>query len=159
MLNVKALLVYAKRQNKEGRDSVIKDPLSPSSSVDSATDGRVASVSPLLCKAKKESLDHDLSPDLSEQLRAVLIQLTTRCRQLGALSDHSSFTICLDLQDEDSSRALTQHSSLWVAQRPSRLPTGSEEANGSEWMSLQTVPIRSVKHTTLKFRAWLERYA
>jgi mitotic spindle assembly checkpoint protein MAD2B len=161
VLDVNPLPGYAERQEKEGRDSALKDPLSPLSSVDSATDGRAASISPSPRKAKEELLDHDLSPDLSEQLRAVLIQLTTRCRQLGALPDHSSFTISLDLQDEDSSHALTQHSSLWVAPQPSKVPAGSEEVNvcAHKGMDLQTVPICSVEYTTLKFRAWLERYA
>jgi len=96
------------------------------------------------CKAKTEPMDSDISVDLAEQLRAVLIRLTDSCNTLLRLPNRCSFRILMEMKDMDSSDLLVQTSSQWL--QPSRQPANADGLSGSldKTIEMYRLPIRTV---------------
>ncbi|KAF2204860.1 DNA-binding protein [Delitschia confertaspora ATCC 74209] len=123
-------------------------------------------------KEKAKPLDEDVDVDLSEQFRAALVVLTTRCSQLAPLPPNCSFNISLELKDEADADPPVGHPQAWIPVQPSLQKTGRgrtlnptvEDEGGAEGGrregadlgGVKTTPIRAVEAGVLRFETWVE---
>jgi mitotic spindle assembly checkpoint protein MAD2B len=129
-------------------------------------------------------LDFDVDINLSEQFRAALISLTTRCAQLSPLPENCSFNISMELKDEADVDPPLGHPQAWIPVQPSLQKTGrkndkratvedegSEEGSsleskekkkkknkteGDDLGGVRVTPIRTVEAGTFRFETWVE---
>lgn len=124
--------------------------------------------------------DIGVDTDLSEQMRAALISLTTRCAQLSPLPEKCSFNISMELKDEADVDPPLGHPQAWIPVQPSLQKTGrrndkrarveDESEGGSTQESkeqdkrnmgedlggVRITPIRTVEAGTFRFETWVE---
>ncbi|KAF9696069.1 hypothetical protein EKO04_006074 [Ascochyta lentis] len=125
-------------------------------------------------------LDLAVDTDLSEQFRAALISLTTRCAQLSPLPEHCSFNISMELKDEADVDPPVAHPQAWMPVQPSLQKTGrrndrratvedegdegsTQESKqedtrkrGDDLGGVRVTPIRTVEAGTFRFETWVE---
>ncbi|KAF2813458.1 DNA-binding protein [Mytilinidion resinicola] len=131
-------------------------------------------------KAKTPQLDASTDPNLSEQFRAALTLLHTRCAQLAPLPRDCSFNIAIELKDEvdppvghpqpwipveprlqRSSKGLNFRDRPIRSDRPSWDATqeggdGELEKEGKDLGGVKVTPIRAVQAGVLRFETWME---
>ncbi|KAF2496322.1 DNA-binding protein [Lophium mytilinum] len=131
-------------------------------------------------KAKTPRLDASTSPNLSEQFRAALTLLHTRCAQLAPLPHDCSFNIAIELKEEvdppvghpqpwipvepglqSDSSALDFRDRPEFSDRPSWDATqesGDDEVEktGKDLGGVKVTPIRAIQAGVLKFETWIE---
>lgn len=123
-------------------------------------------------KGKAKVLDADVESDLSEQFRAALVLLTTRCSQLKPLPLNCSFNLAIELKAEVDPPI--GHPQPWIPVEPSLQKTGrgtvSSSEDGSDKLAIRegsrkegqdiggvhTTPIRAVETGVLQFETWIE---
>ncbi|KAJ4361629.1 hypothetical protein N0V95_001706 [Ascochyta clinopodiicola] len=125
-------------------------------------------------------LDLGVDTDLSEQFRAALISLTTRCAQLAPLPEHCSFNISMELKDEADVDPPVGHPQAWIPVQPSLQKTGrrndkratvqdegdegstqeskdeGKRRQGEDLGGVRVTPIRTVEAGTFRFETWIE---
>ncbi|KAF2638076.1 DNA-binding protein [Massarina eburnea CBS 473.64] len=117
--------------------------------------------------ARGEEGDSDVDVDLSEQFRAALVSLTSRCAQLAPLpSSHCSFNISLELKDEPAVDPPLPHPQPWVPVQPSLQKTGRKgaapdehgaaEQEGRDLGGAKVTPVRTVEAGVFRFETWIE---
>ena len=115
-------------------------------------------------KPGPEPLDANVSPDLSEQMRAAFITLGTRVSQLKDLPEGCSFNVTMELKDkEDASMPELQK---WMPSQPSLQMTGREgsrlydggrsKREGGDLGGAKVTPVRAVEAGVFRFEAWIE---
>ncbi|KAF2472066.1 DNA-binding protein [Lindgomyces ingoldianus] len=119
-------------------------------------------------KLKAKALDVDVDVDMSEQFRAALITLTTRCSQLKPLPKNCSFNISLELKDEADIDPPVGHPQPWIPVQPSLQKTGRKHVQaedqtdergreeGQDLGGVRTTPIRTVEAGVFRFETWIE---
>ncbi|KAF2661336.1 DNA-binding protein [Lophiostoma macrostomum CBS 122681] len=117
-------------------------------------------------KEKAQPLDADVEVDMSEQFRAALVMLNTRCAQLKALPKHCSFNISMELKDEPDMDPPVGHPQPWVPVQSSLQKTGRKGARntedqlfrdeGQDLGGARLTPIRTVEAGVFRFEAWVE---
>jgi hypothetical protein len=100
---------------RKGLQCEERDPLSPISPVSAGAEGSFTSEPSILQTTKRERLDEDTPPDLSEQLRATFIRLVNYCRSHTHSATSRSFLIYMELKSDEDARLLTQGSEPWVS--------------------------------------------
>jgi mitotic spindle assembly checkpoint protein MAD2B len=124
-------------------------------------------------RAKTPRLDANTAPDLSEQFRAALTLLHTRCVKLAPLPKECSFNIAIEMKDE--TEPPVGHPQPWIPTEPSlqRGSPGQRSTEGLTWEATQrsgenvekegqdlggakVTPIRTVQAGVLKFETWVE---
>jgi len=124
-------------------------------------------------RAKTPRLDADTAPDLSEQFRAALTLLHTRCAKLAPLPEECSFNIAIEMKDE--AEPPVGHPQPWIPAEPSlqRGSPGRHSIEGLMWETTQgssdkvekegqdlggakVTPIRTVQAGVLRFETWVE---
>lgn len=117
----------------------------------------------------------DVDVDLSEQFRAALVVLTTRCAQLKPLPPNCAFNIALELKDEGDADPPIGHPQAWIPVQPSLQKTGRAKAlagsdggegsakghankgkEGQDAGGVRTTPIRAVEAGVFRFETWVE---
>lgn len=125
-------------------------------------------------------LDANVDTDLSEQFRAALISLTTRCAQLSPLPENCSFNISMELKNEADVDPPLGHPQAWIPVQPSLQKTGrkndkharvedegeegstqeskeiKEGKGGTDLGGVRVTPIRTVEAGTFRFETWVE---
>ncbi|KAJ4326076.1 hypothetical protein N0V94_000238 [Neodidymelliopsis sp. IMI 364377] len=127
-------------------------------------------------------LDFGVDTNLSEQFRAALISLNTRCAQLLPLPERCSFNISMELKDEADIDPPVDHPQAWIPVQPSLQKTGrrndkharveeegAEEGStqeskenkdgrklGADLGGVRVTPIRTVEAGTFRFETWVE---
>jgi mitotic spindle assembly checkpoint protein MAD2B len=123
----------------------------------------------------KSRTEVDVDVDLSEQFRAALFMLTTRCAQLKPLPPNCAFNIALELKDESDVDPPIGHPQAWIPVQPSLQKTGRKNAQaepaggddstkgdankgkeGSDLGGVRTTPIRAVEAGVFRFETWVE---
>jgi mitotic spindle assembly checkpoint protein MAD2B len=117
-------------------------------------------------KMKEKRLDEGVDVDLSEQFRAALIMLNTRCSSLAPLPKNCSYNICMELKDEADVDPPLGHPQPWIPVQPSLQMTGRKGAvleqegekrkEGEDLGGVQTTPIRTVEAGVFRFETWIE---
>ncbi|KAF2189575.1 DNA-binding protein [Zopfia rhizophila CBS 207.26] len=126
-------------------------------------------------KQRVKPLDEGVDVDISEQFRAALVTLTTRCSQLKSLPGDCSFNISLELKDEADIDPPVGHPQPWIPVQPSLQKTGRKGAQapssegdggddkgegrnreGEDLGGVRTTPIRSVEAGVFRFETWVE---
>jgi mitotic spindle assembly checkpoint protein MAD2B len=117
-------------------------------------------------KEKAKPLDADTEVDMSEQFRAALVMLNTRCAQLKPLPKHCSFNISMELKDEPDIDPPVGHPQPWVPVQSSLQKTGRKGARntedqlfrdeGQDLGGARLTPIRTVEAGVFRFEAWVE---
>lgn len=117
-------------------------------------------------KIKETRLDEGVDVDLSEQFRAALIMLNTRCSSLAPLPKNCSYNVCMELKDEADIDPPLGHPQPWVPVQPSLQKTGrkgatSEEEGGKrkegeDLGGVRMTPIRTVEAGVFRFETWIE---
>lgn len=116
-------------------------------------------------KGKQKALDAHVDVDLSEQFRAALLTLTTRCSQLKPLPPDCSFNITMELKDEADADPPIRHPQPWIPVQPSLQKTGrkggqvekgAEEREGGDLGGVVVTPIRTVEAGVFRFETWIE---
>ena len=127
------------------------------------------------------TFDYGVEVNLSEQFRAALISLTTRCAQLAPLPENCSFNISMELRDEADVDPPMRHPQAWMPVQPSLQKTGrrndksarvedkDEEGStqeskeqedgrkkGQDLGGVKVTPIRTVEAGTFRFETWVE---
>lgn len=118
-------------------------------------------------KGKQKALDADVDVNFSEQFRAALITLTTRCSQLKPLPSNCSFNISMELKDEGDIDPPIGHPQPWIPVQPSLQKTGrkggaqsesseEEKREGEDLGGAKVTPIRTVEAGVFRFETWIE---
>ncbi|KAF2255900.1 DNA-binding protein [Trematosphaeria pertusa] len=117
-------------------------------------------------KGKQKALDADVEVNLSEQFRAALVTLTTRCSRLTPLPRHCSFNITMELKDEADVDPPLGHPQPWIPVQPSLQKTGrkggraddedGEKRGGEDLGGAIVTPIRTVEAGVFRFETWIE---
>jgi mitotic spindle assembly checkpoint protein MAD2B len=105
--------------------------------------------------------------DMSEQFRAALVTLNTRCSRLKPLPKNCSFNLCMELKDEPGIDPPLGHPQPWIpaqggSQRTATqnnladTKTGDRPAGDSFEGAAKVTPIRSVEAGVLRFDTWVE---
>jgi mitotic spindle assembly checkpoint protein MAD2B len=134
-----------------------RDPLSPISPVSAHT---ASSHTPEHFKpCISRPLDEDTPIDLSEQLRATLIQLKNRCELLAPLPPQCSFNIFVEPGSNEEVQLLTQEPNPWVSAQPygteaEQYDTCTDDVVDSR--GIRKIPVHSVRYPDINFEAWIE---
>lgn len=121
-------------------------------------------------KEKAKGLDADVPIDLSEQFRAALIMLNTRCSSLKPLPKNCSYNIVMELKDEPDIDPPVGHPQPWIPVQKSLQKTGRkrmgeekgeqaermERKEGQDLGGVRVTPIRTVEAGVFVFEAWVE---
>lgn len=132
-------------------------------------------------ESREHAFDIGVDTNLSEQMRAALISLATRCAQLKPLPDKCSFNIAIELKDEADVDPPIGHPQAWIPVQPSLQKTGrstsrharvddegdggltqesseleNEKKIGADLGGLRFTPIRTVETGTFRFETWIE---
>ena len=115
-------------------------------------------------KQKPKPLDADVDVDVSENFRAALITLTTRCAQLAPLPPECSFSVAMELKDDTEVDPPVRHPQPWIPVQPSLQKTGrkgrvdeeGKRAEGEDLGGARVTPIRSVEAGVFRFETWIE---
>ncbi|KZM24435.1 hypothetical protein ST47_g4415 [Ascochyta rabiei] len=189
VLDVDAFPVLDRDERNVGLEWASSPPSSPPSS--RASSSRSASPSshpdgdntPSRSRSRSREprpLDVGVDTDLSEQFRAALISLTTRCAQLAPLPEHCSFNISMELKDEADVDPPVGHPQAWIPVQPSLQKTGrrndrratvedepehgstqeskaeDKRKRGQDLGGVRVTPIRTVEAGTFRFETWVE---
>ncbi|KAF3030295.1 hypothetical protein E8E12_001038 [Didymella heteroderae] len=105
-------------------------------------------------------LDISVDTNLAEQMRAVLILLTTRCAQLKPLPDKCSFNIAVELKNDVDVGPPIEHSQAWTAVQPTQESSETEDKRKSREHlgTLRFTPIGTVETGTFRFETWVEKW-
>jgi mitotic spindle assembly checkpoint protein MAD2B len=109
----------------------------------------------------KTKAQSQVDVDMSEQFRAALVMLNTRCSRLKPLPKDCSFNLCMELKDQPGVDPPLGHAQPWIpAQSTSQsIDSGDRrESAGEERLKglAKTTPIRTVEAGVLRFDTWLE---
>jgi mitotic spindle assembly checkpoint protein MAD2B len=117
-------------------------------------------------KPRAEDADREVDVDMSEQFRAALVMLNTRCSRLKPLPKDCSFNICMELKDEPDIDPPVGHPQPWIPVQSSLQKTGRKGAQtdgegqgittGEDLGGAKVTPIRSVEAGVLRFETWVE---
>lgn len=115
-------------------------------------------------RGKTPALDRDVDVDMSEQFRAALVVLTTRCSKLQPLPKNCSYNISMELKDESDVDPPIRHPKPWIPVQPSLQKTGRKgrdlggepQGEGQDLGGVRTTPIRSVSAGIFRFETWIE---
>ncbi|KAH7114342.1 DNA-binding protein [Dendryphion nanum] len=119
-------------------------------------------------KQKPSALDAGVEVNLSEQFRAALLALTTRCAKLSPLPKACSFNISMELKDDPEMDPPIRHPQPWVPAQPSLQKTGRRrgtgggdekgegEGEGEDLGGVKVTPLRVVEAGTFRFETWIE---
>ncbi|ORY15627.1 DNA-binding protein [Clohesyomyces aquaticus] len=116
-------------------------------------------------KHMTQPTDADVPVDMSEQFRAALVTLTTRCSQLKPLPKNCSFNISMELKDESDIDPPVGHPQPWIPVQPNLQKAGRKGADGTKEQSrkegqdlggVRTTPIRTVEAGVFRFESWIE---
>jgi mitotic spindle assembly checkpoint protein MAD2B len=159
VFDVSAFRVMQSNVRKE-IDRERRDPLSPVSPVSVDAEASSAPEPLILPTTRHERLNENIPPDLSEQLRACLIQLVERCNSLEPLATLCSFNIYMELRSDLDAQLLTQRSKPWILAQS----CGSEtEQNCTDDVidrhRKMVVPIRDVNYPPISFKTWIEIFS
>lgn len=126
------------------------------------------------------TFDYGVGVNLSEQFRAALISLTTRCAQLTPLPENCSFNVSMELKDEVDVDPPMSHPQVWMPVQPSLQKTGrrndknarmedegeegstqeskeqDRQKKGKDLGGARVTPIRTVEAGTFRFETWIE---
>lgn len=106
--------------------------------------------------------------DMSEQFRAALVMLNSRCSRLKPLPKHCSFNVCMELKDEPDIDPPIGHPQPWIPAQSSLQKTGrkgaqvdektkaTRESEGQDLGGAKVTPIRTVEAGVLRFETWIE---
>ena len=102
------------------------------------------------CKASSVPLDETTPPDLSEQFRATLVQLTTHCSKRKCLPESTAWQIYMELKVGND--VPTQHPKQWG---PVQLPIKAAETEDTRF---EIHPVRKLVYGALILDTWIEVY-
>jgi mitotic spindle assembly checkpoint protein MAD2B len=141
--------------NRKAVNMEQRDPLSPISPVSVHT----ASSPEHFKSCISWPLDEDTPIDLSEQLRATLIQLKNRCKLLAPLPPQCSFKIFVEPESNEEVQLLTQEPNPWVSAQPygteaEQYDTCTDDVVDSR--GIRKIPVHSVRYPDINFEAWIE---
>ncbi|KAF2276031.1 DNA-binding protein [Westerdykella ornata] len=106
--------------------------------------------------------------DMSEQFRAALVMLNSRCSRLKPLPKNCSFNVCMELKDEAEIDPPIGHPQPWIPAQSSLQKTGRKgaevdeqtkvrrETEGHDLGGAKVTPIRTVEAGVLRFETWIE---
>ncbi|KAF2018740.1 DNA-binding protein [Aaosphaeria arxii CBS 175.79] len=178
LLDVSRFPVISPRERDREID-LARDPLSPSSPGVSLSNPSSSNDAPP--KASATPLDKDVEANLSEQYRAALISLHTRCARLGPLPKGCGFNVSMELRDDAEvdppigGRAGAEQG-VWIPAQESLQRTGRKgaagsgtgtgtgtgesevvgEGEGGDLGGVRVTPIRTVQAGVFKFETWVE---
>lgn len=109
--------------------------------------------------------DEEVDVDMSEQFRAALLMLNTRCSKLKPLPKDCSFNISMELKDDPEIDPPIGHPQPWIPVQESLQKTGRKGSRredtdnpeeGEDLGGAQITPVRSVIAGVFRFEAWIE---
>ncbi|KAL8825224.1 MAG: hypothetical protein Q9191_004548 [Dirinaria sp. TL-2023a] len=117
--------------------------------------------------SKEKTLSPPPASDLPEQFRATLSRLSTLERDLTPLPHDCSFTVAIELRDEDGVEAPLGNPQPWIAAEPGLQKEGKrgeEDGRGSaegrktgrDIGGVRTTPVRSLEAGAFVMEVWVE---
>lgn len=111
-----------------------------------------------------EPLDAQVSPDLSQQMRAAFIALSTRVAQLEDLPKGCTFNVSMEMKDKED--VDPPEWKKWMPSQVSLQKTGREGSRmfddgrkareGGDLGGAKVTPVRAVEAGVFRFEAWIE---
>jgi mitotic spindle assembly checkpoint protein MAD2B len=146
---------------RKGMQCEERDPLSPISPVSADAEVSFAPEPSILQTTKRERLDENTPPDLSEQLRATFIRLVNYCRSHTHSATSCSFRIYMELKSDEDAHLLTEGSEPWVSAHSHKTEAeenSTDDGTDSHKKERVSKVIRAVNYPPISFEVWVETF-
>ena len=138
---------------------VSNSPLNERTNSNSDTDPPDAANHPIVAEANKQRFAPPPTSDLPEQFRATLARLSMSLGNLKTLPEDCSFTLAVELRDEEDVDPPIGREDSWIAAQPGlQKESNRKNSGGGEQFTKQgrTVPVRNLEAGAFRMEVWVE---